>query len=91
MAGEDSGETAEKLPNTMPAGTFSFRMIVRVREATLNIPVDVVVQPKVLRPDRMPILFEAKSAGDFTNVNKRRKEESEKMSHLTPRTLGPHT
>lgn len=76
---------ADKHPNTMRAGTFSFRMIVRVRSDALNIPVDVVVQPKVLRADRMPILFEAKSAGDFTNVNKRRKEESEKMSHLTQR------
>ncbi len=29
-----------------------------------------------------PILFEAKSAGDFANVNKRRKEEAVKMSQL---------
>ena len=29
-----------------------------------------------------PLLFEAKSAGDFTNVNKRRKEEAVKMSQL---------
>lgn len=30
----------------------------------------------------IPILIEAKSAGDFTNVNKRRKEEAVKMSQL---------
>ena len=30
----------------------------------------------------MPILMEAKSAGDFTNVNKRRKEEAVKMQQL---------
>lgn len=30
----------------------------------------------------MPILIEAKSAGDFTNVNKRRKEEAAKMQQL---------
>jgi hypothetical protein len=75
----------DRHPNTMLPGTFSFRMNVRVRADTLNIPVDVVVQPMVLRPDRMPILFEAKSAGDFTNVNKRRKEESDKMGHLAER------
>lgn len=33
----------------------------------------------------MPILVEAKSAGDFTNVNKRRKEESDKMGRLKQR------
>lgn len=31
---------------------------------------------------KLPILVEAKSAGDFTNVNKRRKEEAQKMSQL---------
>ena len=30
----------------------------------------------------MPILIEAKSAGDFTNVNKRRKEEATKIRQL---------
>lgn len=30
----------------------------------------------------MPLLVEAKSAGDFANVNKRRKEEAVKMSQL---------
>ena len=30
----------------------------------------------------MPLLIEAKSAGDFTNVNKRRKEEAVKMAQL---------
>ena len=29
-----------------------------------------------------PALFEAKSAGDFTNTNKRRKEEAIKMQQL---------
>ena len=29
-----------------------------------------------------PLLIEAKSAGDFTNVNKRRKEEAVKMQQL---------
>jgi type II restriction enzyme len=30
----------------------------------------------------LPILIEAKSAGDFTNVNKRRKEEATKINQL---------
>jgi hypothetical protein len=33
------------------------------------------------------LLVEAKSAGDFTNVNKRRKEEAKKMEQLR-RTFG---
>jgi XamI restriction endonuclease len=42
----------------------------------------VVIQPKKLRESRLPIMIEAKSAGDFTNVNKRRKEEAKKMARL---------
>lgn len=37
--------------------------------------------------DELPLLIEAKSAGDFTNVNKRRKEEAAKMNQLR-RTYG---
>lgn len=78
--------SAEQHPNTMPGGTFAFRMNIRVGSGKgHNIPVDVVVQPKKPRPDRIPILIEAKSAGDFTNVNKRRKEEADKMKHLVGR------
>jgi hypothetical protein len=67
----------------MEPGTFTFRMNVLVGEAfKVKIPLDVVIQPKVLRPSRLPIFVEAKSAGDFTNVNKRRKEEAKKMSQL---------
>ncbi len=35
-----------------------------------------------MRPNRLPIMVEAKSAGDFTNTNKRRKEEAKKISQL---------
>jgi hypothetical protein len=67
----------------MEAGTFAFRMnIVVGKETKVNIPVDVVIQPRVLRPHRFPILIEAKSAGDFTNTNKRRKEEATKVRQL---------
>ena len=67
----------------MEAGTYAFRMILPVGKALkVNIPVDVVIQPKKLRKDRLPVLIEAKSAGDFTNTNKRRKEEATKVHQL---------
>ena len=73
--------------NQMEPGTFTFRLIVKVRNSqtegkTVNIPVDAVIQPKGATLPHLPILIEAKSAGDFTNVNKRRKEEAIKMSQL---------
>lgn len=72
--------------DAMPAGTFSFRMNVPVKldggVQTINIPVDAVIKPRVSDPKDLPIFFEAKSAGDFTNTNKRRKEEAVKMAQL---------
>jgi hypothetical protein len=49
---------------------------------TVKIPIDAVIQPKAAKLPRLPILIEAKSAGDFTNVNKRRKEEATKINQL---------
>jgi type II restriction enzyme len=49
---------------------------------TVNIPVDAVVMPQGARAGDLPLFFEAKSAGDFTNTNKRRKEEAVKMAQL---------
>lgn len=73
--------------NEMVAGTFSFHTNVPVlvaegAEDKINIPVDVVILPKSAHDGDFPILIEAKSAGDFTNVNKRRKEEAAKMQQL---------
>jgi hypothetical protein len=80
----------DKLLNEMDPGTFAFRMNVVVgSERRANIPIDVVVQSKKLRPALLPVLIETKSAGDFTNVNKRRKEEAAKM-HQLKTALGPH-
>ncbi len=77
--------------DAMPPGTFSFRLNVPVEQEgvgkTINIPVDAVVMPKMARIGDLPLLIEAKSAGDFTNVNKRRKEEVTKMNQLR-RTYG---
>lgn len=70
----------------MSPGTFSFRLNVPVAQTTdsedVNIPVDCVVMPRTSTPRTMPILIEAKSAGDFTNTNKRRKEEAVKYQQL---------
>ena len=58
----------------MEPATYSFRMNLAVgKTVKVNIPVDVVIQPKRPRKDRLPILIEVKSAGDFTNTNKRRR------------------
>jgi hypothetical protein len=73
----------------MEPGTFTFRMNLAVGKAyKVNIPIDVVIQPRKHRKDRLPILIEAKSAGDFTNTNKRRKEEATKIRQLQA-TYGP--
>jgi len=67
----------------MEAGTYAYRLNLRVGTSLkVNIPVDVVIQPKKPGNARMPILIEAKSAGDFTNTNKRRKEEATKIHQL---------
>ena len=71
----------------MEPGTFSFRTNLLVKPSkssskTVRIPVDAVIQPKDIKWPHLPLLIEAKSAGDFTNVNKRRKEEATKMSQL---------
>jgi hypothetical protein len=70
----------------MAPGTFSFRMNVPVKleggRKTVNIPIDAVIMPKKPKRSRLPIFLEAKSAGDFTNTNKRRKEEAVKMAQL---------
>jgi len=67
----------------MEPGTYAFRMNLVVGSIKrINIPVDVVIQPFKRRKDKLPILIEAKSAGDFTNTNKRRKEEATKVHQL---------
>ena len=67
----------------MEIGTYAFRMNLPVgKTVKVNIPVDVVIQPMNPRKDHLPILIEAKSAGDFTNTNKRRKEEATKIHQL---------
>lgn len=78
-----SGEAEDWL--SMPKGTFSFRFNIPVTMDggnQVNIPVDAVIMRKDAKDGEFPALFEAKSAGDFTNTNKRRKEEAIKIQQL---------
>ncbi len=88
--GYAKGENVGGRPlRSMPPATYQFRLTVLAGSAgNVRVPVDCVVQPRVLRTDRVPILIEAKSAGDFVNPNKRRKEESDKLKNLQA-ALGP--
>lgn len=88
----------------IPKGTFTFRMNVLAKKVnddgnilkdksgkdlTKNIPVDAIIMRKDAKPGDFPALFEAKSAGDFTNTNKRAKEETTKIKQLKA-TYGPN-
>lgn len=68
----------------MPPGTFTFHYpVLTGNEAhKVFVSVDALIQPRVPRPNGLPIMVEVKSAGDFTNTNKRRKEEAKKISQL---------
>ena len=69
----------------MLPGTYAHRVNVNVFQDSnkaINIPIDTVIMPRTASPDDLPLLVEAKSAGDFTNTNKRRKEEATKMRQL---------
>lgn len=69
---------------TMKQGTFTYHLNVPVKMSRLgvNMPIDVVIKRKGCSDDKLPLLVECKSAGDFTNTNKRRKEEAQKMEQL---------
>jgi len=75
-------ENEKRTIDSLDAGTYAFHFNVQVKMDNsigyVNIPVDVVIKPF----NKKPVLIEAKSAGDFANVNKRRKEEAQKMSQL---------
>lgn len=64
----------------MQPGTYSFGMNVPSNVAI--VAVDLVIQLKQPTGNRIPIITELKAAGDFTNVNKRRKEEADKFRNL---------
>lgn len=80
-------ETGSNLQfNQLTPGTFSFRMNVSVkqprRSKQINIPIDTIIMSFNFQIGELPLLIEAKSAGDYTNTNKRRKEEAIKVNQL---------
>lgn len=78
-------KSLEEIPN----GTFAFHFnvpILLIKNKYINLPVDVIIKP-LNSISKFPVLIEAKSAGDYTNVNKRRKEEAIKMAQIR-RTYG---
>ena len=82
---EMKSHPADRPLDEMEPGTFAFRM--QVVTATddgrrVNMPIDAVIQPLTAKTGHLPILIEAKSAGDFANTNKRRKEEATKNRQL---------
>ena len=69
----------------MKPGSFTVHLNVPIQLTSgteIAIPVNIAIAPLRLKAGQLPLLIEAKSAGDFTNVNKRRKEEATKMSQL---------
>ena len=70
---------------SMSAGTFAFRLNLQVgtsAQRAVKLPIDCVIRPLHSSMTDLPILIEAKSAGDATNTNKRRKEEAQKFTQL---------
>lgn len=77
-------------PRSMPPGTFVVRKNIigwldNSGDRKVNIPVDLVIMPRTVAGDCAPLFVEAKSAGDYANVNKRRKEEATKARQLRHR------
>ena len=80
-------QASAKTHEEMSPGEFAIHLNMKGRapsddERSVNIPVDLAILPLSARSGTLPILIEAKSAGDFTNVNKRRKEEAQKVEQL---------
>jgi adenine-specific DNA-methyltransferase len=76
---------ADRRVETMPPGAFAFRMNLQVggdKGRKVKLPIDCVVRPLHASVADLPVLIEAKSAGDATNTNKRRKEEAQKATQL---------
>lgn len=73
---------------TMTAGTYCFRYIVtglQENGSEVRIPIDAIIMPHTASTGMLPLFIEAKSAGDFANTNKRRKEEGMKVAQLRRR------
>lgn len=83
----ESSTGAARTLDSLAPGSFAFHMNVFVgsERKPIKMPIDCVVKPFGSALDQLPILIEAKSAGDVTNTNKRRKEEAQKVTQLKAR------
>ena len=71
-------------PLELRPGTFAFRLNLKVgKDTKVKLPIDAAIQPLQATTPALPLLIEAKSAGDYTNTNKRRKEEATKNRQLS--------
>lgn len=80
LSDRDYRESCDGVGVDLPPGTWCIHRNVPCRDESgryVNLPVDCVVNPGQESPT---LLIEMKSAGDFTNVNKRRKEEAAKAA-----------
>lgn len=70
--------------DAFPSSSYGFRINVPVKHGAnaVNVPIDAVIMSHGAPPGELPVLIEAKSAGDYTNTNKRRKEEAAKNAQL---------
>jgi hypothetical protein len=69
----------------IPPCSYLLRSVVPGRKedgSEVSMPIDMVIMPRNSKAGDLPILVEAKSAGDFANTNKRRKEEATKLDQL---------
>lgn len=81
----DFAKSASNKFDELEPGTYAIHINVPVTNAqgnTINVSVDFAFVPINGKRGKLPVLVEAKSAGDYTNVNKRRKEEAAKMQQL---------
>ncbi|OPL08647.1 MAG: restriction endonuclease [Firmicutes bacterium ML8_F2] len=79
--------TSKSNLNNLKTGEFALRLNaygLKEDNKPINVPVDVAIKKrqKEKTSDKDMVLIEAKSAGDFTNTNKRRKEEATKFAQL---------
>ena len=77
-------EAKPKTYKSLEPGEYAVHLNLTVRQGRrdIKLPGDVSIHPRSAKKGAVPLLIEAKSAGDFTNVNKRRKEEAEKVRLL---------
>lgn len=77
-------EAKSKTYTALKPGEYALHLNLTVHSGgrSVKIPGDVSIMPRSARKGDHPLLIEAKSAGDYTNVNKRRKEEATKVRLL---------